>query len=95
MNDSRTLIYGEERYVDFLVCSRDPNESVVVTDASYQLIDHRTGKTESEGACLIKDRCLRVLLRPNFKGIYHLIITAVVPPETIKGVMDVVVKEAV
>ena len=95
MNDSRTIIFGEERYVDFLVCSRDPNESIVVTEASYQFINHRTGKTESEGACLIKDRCLRVLLCPEHKGIYHLIVTAVVPPETIKGVMDVVVKEAV
>ncbi len=93
MISSRTFILGEEKYVEFEVGSRNPNESIVVTNATYKLIYHKTEETECEGNCEIDGRYLRILLAPTQRGIYHLLLTVEVPPEILKGTIDIVVKE--
>ena len=93
MIESRTFLLGEEKYIDFMVCSKDADETIVITDAKDKLIEHKTESIESEGVCQIDGRCLRVFLSPSHKGLYHLVVNVEIPPEKLKAYIDIVVKE--
>lgn len=79
----RDFILGEDKYIDFLVASRQENVDVVIDSACWDLT--KVGKGESlHGDCRITGNMISALICPPSSGNYILTITYKIPPETRK-----------
>lgn len=81
---SITFYQGEERVVDAEIGSKNPNETIVVTSATWTLTDRRNGEIVDSGSCEVDGRTLTVFFGSNVTGRYMLEVTAHVGRETIK-----------
>ena len=75
---------GEERVVESEVGSKDPNEVVVINDASWTLTNRQTGDVEKSGSCEVDGVNMRCFFGMDLVGRFTLEITAHVGRETIK-----------
>lgn len=73
---------GEVKYITATVRTANPNETVVVSEAKYELIDSRENTVE-QGACETDGAEIRVLLGIDTAGIYTLKITVKIGKETV------------
>ena len=91
MFDGRINFYaGEKKYIDIDVVPKNRNDTVVVSSATYQLIDGETA-VES-GECEIDGAHLKILLGIDDEGAYTLKVTVVIGAETFIQKATVVVE---
>lgn len=83
---------GEEKYVTATIKPKRNSDVVVVTRATYELIDEYKQVVET-GSCDIDGKELSVLLEPEKAGIYKLKMTVKVGPETIIKTCEIKVVE--
>ena len=73
---------GEQRYLEFEICPRRANDTVVITAASWEL--QQNGATVETGSCEVNGKMIRALIVPAGQGVYQLEIAVTVPPEVRK-----------
>ena len=73
---------GEVKYVTATVVARNPNETVVIIDAKYELRSVRTKETVKSGECSVFGDEISILLDITEAGVYELKITVRVGAET-------------
>ncbi len=81
MNSIR-FMQGEQRYLEFEIIPRRQNDAVVITAASWELLQN--GTAVDGGACEVDGRAIRALIAPAGPGVYQLELAVTVPPETRK-----------
>lgn len=81
MNSIRFAL-GEQRYLEFEVRPRRPNDTVVITEAVWAM--QQNGATVETGSCEVDGKMLRALIAPAVQGVYQLEIAVTVPPEVRK-----------
>ena len=81
MNSIR-FMQGERRYLEFEIIPRRQNDTVVVTEASWEL--QQNGAVLDGGDCEVDGRTIRALIAPAERGVYQLELSVTVPPETRK-----------
>ena len=70
---------GETKYVEATASAKNPNETVVVSSAKYELFQN--GRAIEEGACQTDGAKIKALLAIEAPGIYELKITACIGAE--------------
>lgn len=81
MNSIRFAL-GEQRYLEFEIRPCRANDTVVVTEAGWSLLQN--GEAADSGPCEVDGRIIRTLIAPAEKGVYQLELSVTVPPETRK-----------
>ena len=83
---------GEMKYITATVSPRNPNETVVISEAKYELIDSRKNTVE-QGECETDKNEIRLLLGIDQEGYYTLKITVKIGKETVIQKAGVSVRE--
>lgn len=78
MTAQREFILGEEKYVEFQVCSTIA-QTIVITSATFVL--SKAGETDVTGSCAIDGGKISTLIEPAEKGTYLLEITYIIVDE--------------
>lgn len=73
---------GEVRKFEYSVRASPSNDNLVVTAASWKLID-ANGEIITNGICEISGTLISMLISLQSTGVFTLEVTATVPPETI------------
>lgn len=83
---------GERKEITATIRSKSPNETVVITSATFEVLKRYDGSTIQQGLCEVDGNEAAVLLELNEKGSYELKITASVGREVImeKAIIKVV-----
>ena len=81
MNSIR-FMQGEQRYLEFEIRPKRQNDTVVITEAAWALLQN--GGTVDDGNCDVDGKIIRTLIAPTEKGVYQLELSVTVPPETRK-----------
>lgn len=90
-----TVLKGERLRRPFEISSIFPNDIIVVTSASWVLVDTKTKETVQHGSCEIDGQKLWVLCPFVQTGDYILRCTAECPPEILKCEALIRVKQEV
>ncbi len=80
-DEAISFFCGEKKYISAFVVAKDPNETVVITDADYELFDISEKEVVESGKCDFNANELTILLGIAKKGIYRLKITVKVGAE--------------
>ena len=80
-----TFIEGEKREVTATITSKNPDETVVIADAHFELLKKSNNSVIQSGACEFTGNEVTVLLDLAEKGSYVLKITSNVGREVIKS----------
>ncbi len=80
--ENLTFEKDEVRKFEYSVRTTPVNDSLVVTAASWKLIDSN-GDIVNNGICEITGKLISMLISFPFAGAFTLEVTATVPPETI------------
>lgn len=83
---------GEVKYITATVRTANPNETVVVSEAKYELSDSRKNIVE-QGSCEAEKNEIRLLLGIDTQGYYTLKITVKIGKETVIQKAGVTVRE--
>lgn len=83
--DNRDYILGEDKYVEWRVTSCRSGDTVVITGATYELVQDTTNEAVDTGSCVIDGTVIKALICPPDTGTYRLTVTVTVPPEIIKA----------
>lgn len=86
------FICGEVKYITATVRTMNPNETVVINEAKYELIDSRKNTVE-QGDCETEKNEIRLLLGIDQEGYYTLKITVKIGKETVIQKAGVTVRE--
>lgn len=81
MNSIR-FVLGEQRYLEFEIRPRRANDTIVVTEAEWELLQN--GDTVASDNCEVEGKIVRALISPAEKGVYQMVLTVAVPPEVRK-----------
>ncbi len=80
---------GEVRRIEFRAKSRDPFETMVITQAEWTLRSIRTEETLASGSAEIRGDRIMSLVPLIDEGRYIFELTATIPPEVIKERIDI------
>lgn len=81
----RQYILGEDKYVELEVICRQPDATVVIPEATWELWRVSQDTPESSGSCEVDRQYIRALVEPQERAQYRLVITYAIPPETRKA----------
>lgn len=87
--DSISFYQGEARVVDAEIGSVDPDETIIVSSATWKLTDRGSGETVVSGNCEIDGKRISVFFGSEVTGVFVLEVTATVGRETIKQRVNV------
>lgn len=77
----RFYAVGEARRIEWNIVPNDPDDTVVITGARYEILDENNETTET-GQCDVDGMKVGVLFRAETAGTYLVRIFVTVPPET-------------
>lgn len=80
--ENLTFEKGEVRKFEYSVRTTPVNDSIVVTAASWKLIDSN-GDMVNNGDCDVSGTIISMLITLQSAGFFTLEVTAMIPPETI------------
>lgn len=83
---------GEVKYITATVRTTNPNDTVVVSEAKYELSDSQ-GNVVEQGSCEAEKNEIRLLLGIDAQGYYTLKITVKIGKETVIQKAGVSVRE--
>ena len=90
-NGEMYFFLGEREYIEGKVRPRNPKETVVVTEATYEIIQGES--LVKDGKCEIDGDMVRFLFYADTVGTFTAVMTASVGVETVKSKFTLVVKE--
>lgn len=82
MEGKITFYLGEVKFITASVASQNPNETIIITDAKYELRSVRTKETVKSGECSVSGNEISLLLDIAQAGVYELKLTVRVGAET-------------
>lgn len=82
---------GEKRLIEWQIKPNSPNDTVVVTDARYELLSN--GITVKSGNVTVSNRLISHMFEAEDAGSFILRIFVTVPPETIETEVYIEVTE--
>ncbi|MGN1418142.1 MAG: hypothetical protein ACI4W6_02310 [Acutalibacteraceae bacterium] len=92
MCDAIEFFSGEVKYITACVHTRNPNDTVVISSAKYELFDMEKNIIES-GECETEKNNIKLLLGVSTCGMFYLKITAKIGRETVIQKVRVAVRE--
>ncbi len=87
----REYTVGEKRLIEWQIQPNSKIDTVVVTDARYELL--KNGKTVKTGNAEVSGRKISLMFEAEEEGSFILRIFVTVPPETVKAELRIEVTE--